>query len=1094
MTKLVDWAFARARTVYVLIALVLAGGVYTYTTIPREGSPNIDIPFLYVSVPFPGVSVEDNENLVAKPLEDELSNLTGLEEITSNVTEGHTSVLLQFDINFDKKAAIDNVRAKLDDVRHALPSNIDEPRVLEQNLAEFPVVTIALSGNVPERTLIEVANRLEESLVNLSRVQEVRISGVREEIVEVLIDPLRLESYDTSIAQLLAAVTSNNALVQAGQVETERGFFSVKLSGTFTTVSDIAATPFLTYGERTATFGDIAEIRRTFENPESRARIDGKPAIILEVVKAIGENILKTVDDVQETVATESAAWPKALQSAVRVTPAIDSSVEARRMIDQLENSVATAVVLILILTIALLGIRPAILIGSAIPCSFLMSFCLLSIFGMSINNMVMFGLTLSVGMLIDGAIVVVEYADRRKSEGTPGKLAYHQAAKRMFWPISTSTLTTLCAFLPLLLWPGMSGQFMSQLPLTLIFVLSSSLVVALIFLPVIGAAVQRGALRGNNDQDFSEPSGTAISRGFVARVYRGIVSNPVLPVLCIAGVAGVIAMIAMEYKEHNRGVAFFVDTEPEKAVAYVRARGNLSFEEIDRLVMEAERRTRDIPGIRNRISSSGKGGVGARGNGGQRPRDAIGQIYFEFEEWGRRPNGDDIIAEIVDRTADIPGVAVEINTPNMGPQSGKPISLELRSANWDTLLADASRLRARMESIEGLSSVDDTRPLPGIEWNLEIDRNRANTLGANVIEIGTIVRLLTGGVTIGTYRPRDANDELNIVARFPAGDRVLDTLDNLRLRTETGLVPISSFVSRNPIPAVGSIARKMGERVITISANVDSSYNVNQKTSEVRALLDSIGLSPDVTAELRGELESQNESQEFLIAAFALALLLMFSVLLIQFDSFFAVFLVLVAVVLSVAGVLLGMLVRDQPFSVIMTGIGIVALAGIVVNNNIILIDTYQSLRKHMHELDAIAGAVARRVRPVLLTTVTTMAGLCPMMFAVSVDFLEREILFRQPSALWWVQLSTAIVFGLGFSTLLTLIVTPSALAMRYWILNALQWMFRALYAFLTRSRSERATARAEKSMRRAVWSAYGKNGNEVVWEGAANPEPRLS
>lgn len=1085
MTGLVEWAFARARTIFVLIALAFAGGIYSYGNLPREGEPQIDIPILYVSVSFRGVSVEDNENLVAKPIEDELASVTGLKEMTTFVSDGHTGVLLEFDVGFDQDSAIDEVRAKLDDIRPSLPDDIDEPRVLEWSIAEFPIITIALSGDIPERTLTRLADNLEDKLANLPRVLEVNVSGTRKEIVEMVVDPLRLESYDTTIDRLLSAVHTNNALVQAGQVETERGGFNVKLSGTFTSVADIANTPFLTSGERTATFGDIGEIRRTFADTSSRARIDGEPAIIFEVVKAKGENIFETVEEVRATLEAEAENWPEALRSAVKLTPAIDTSVDAGRMITQLENSVATAVALILILAIALLGLRPALLIGSAIPCSFLMAFALLAAFGMSINNMVMFGLTLSVGMLIDGAIVVVEYADRRRAEGVDAWRAYRDAAKRMFWPISTSTATTLCAFLPMLLWPGIPGQFMRQLPITLILVLSSSLVVALIFLPVVGAVVHRRADRHAPAAFVTRPTGTGVGRSATARLYRAVISNALLPVAVLGAVATGMAGIVMTFAENNRGVDFFVDLEPEMAVAYVRARGNLSFEEADMLVREAEARTASIEGIRTQIATVGGGGVGGGPGGGDAgpPRDSIGQIYYEFEEWGARPHGDDIVNELIRRTSDIPGVVVEVSLPARGPSEGKPISVELRSSDWRRLLAETGVVRDKLDSVEGLFNIDDTRPLPGIEWDLRIDRNRANTLGASVVGIGTLVRLVTGGVDIGTYRPSDANDELDIRVRFPDDDRVLDTLDRLRLRTETGLVPLSSFVTRQPVPAIGSISRKLGERVVTVGADVEQGHNVTEKINEIVAWLETADLDPAVHAEFRGELEEQNESQQFLLAAFALALLLMFAVLLIQFNSFFSVFLVLLAVVLSVVGVLLGMLVMEQPFSIIMTGIGIVALAGIVVNNNIVLIDTYQGLRGHMHELDAIAGAVARRLRPVLLTTVTTIAGLCPMMFAISVDFVGREVHQGQPSALWWVQLATAIVFGLGFSTVLTLVVTPSILAIRYWLVTGLRSLGGWLAALVAGRGSFRRVRRQEARVRRNTLRTIGENSSELIW-----------
>ena len=1079
---MLDWAFARARTIYVIIAFILVAGIYTYNTVPREGEPNIDIPILYVSIPFPGVSVDDAESLIAKPVEDKLADLSGLKEMTSNISPGHVGILLEFAINFDKKVAIQDVRARIDEIRADLPDDIEEPQIHERNLAELPIISIALSANIPERPLAEAANQIARVLRTLSRVQDVEVFGVRDEVVEVVVDPLRLESYDITLEQLLYAVSRNNALVQAGSVSGSSGSFVVKLDGTYSNILDIYNTPFLTVSERTVRFRDIAEIRRAYVDRRSQARFNGEPAVILQVVKSLGENIFDTVTDVREAIDQETADWPPELKAAVNIAPALDSSVWAGRLIDQLENSVATAIALILVLTIALVGFRPALLIGAAIPGAFLMAFCLLAVFGMSLNNMVMFGLTLSVGMLIDGAIVIVEYADRRRAEGADGASAYLDAGKRMFWPITTSTATTLCAFLPMLLWPGITGQFMRQLPITLIFVLCSALIVALFFLPIVGAAFQSGySVRRPAAQ-----RGADLDRGAIAGIARWMIATPLRPFVWLLAALAVMGTIIVVYANNNRGVEFFVETEPEQVIAYVRARGNLSFEEIDRLVAEAERRIGGIPGIDTRVATAGEaGGLSVGGDPGGGPRDSIGQVFIEFAEWGKRQSGQAIVDEIARRTAGIPGVIVELKIPDDGPRQGKPVVVDILGNNWQQLLAVATEVRTQFETTEGLINIEDSRPLPGIEWDIVVDRERANVLGASLAEAGSLVRLLTNGVRIGKYRPLDADDELEILMRFPKRDRLLETLNFIRLRTPAGLVALSSFVERKPVPAVGSVSRRDGKRRLQISADVDAAYSTTERIQSMTAWLEAAQFPPGITASFRGELEDQQESQSFLIGAFLLSLFLMFALLLIQFNNFYSVLLILLAVVLSVGGVLLGMLVMGQPFSVIMTGIGILALAGIVVNNNIILIDTYQNLRKQTRELEAIAGAVARRTRPVLLTTVTTMAGLCPMMFAVSIDFVGRGINHGQPSALWWVQLATAIIFGLGFSTALTLVVTPSMLAARYWVGRGWRHALGRVTLLSARIRNDRQVPVSSKT----VWQAYNQNGRELLWESTPQP-----
>ena len=1071
MNAVLDWVFDRARTVFVVLAMAIIGGVIAYGSIPREGAPDIDIPFLYVSAPFPGVSVQDNEVLVAQVLEEELAKVAGLEEMTTYVSDGHTGVFLQFDVGFDKDEIIADLRAKLDEIMPNLPEDLEEPTIIERSIADRPIIAITLAGPVPRRTLTRIADDLGDRLLHLGSVQGVDVKGTREEVVEVLIDPLKLEAYDVTLDQLLRATSANNTLVQAGNVQSDQGAFAVKLSGTFSSVEDVSETSVVARNGRSLTFGDFAQIRRTYRDQTTTARIDGEPAILIEVQKALGANVFDAVEDVKRAVGETVSGWPEGLRSSVNVSPAFDLSTNARDMIDHLENSVATAVALILVLTVILLGLRPALLVSVAIPCSFLIAFMMLSVFGLSINNMVMFGLTLSVGMLIDGAIVVVEYADRRRAEGLSGREAFREASKRMFWPIATSTATTLCAFLPMLFWPGIPGQFMRHLPVTLIFVLSASLLVALIFLPVIGASIH-GSASGRRRVS-AGLSGSQVDNGIIGRSFRWVIRKPALPFVILAAVAGLIGAIGSYYAQNNRGIEFFVTTEPERVVAYVRARGNLSFEENNRLIREVEERTAGVPGVRLQIGS-----VGSTSRSTNRPSDAIGDINFELEEWGSRPKGETIIKEIVERGSTVPGIMLDVTVPAEGPGQGKPVSVELASADWDKLLESAKRVRNFLESSEGFINIEDTRPLPGIEWDLNVDRARAATLGADVLSVGTLIRLLTGGVSIGEYRPPDSAEELDIVARFPKTDRTLDSIEQLRLRTSSGLIPLSSVVNVEPRRAVDAITRREGARWISVSSDVADGFNALRKTQEVQRWLAQEEFPPEVEVTVAGRLEEQQESQQFLAYAFGFALLLMFAVLLLEFNNFFAVFVVLLAVVLSFAGVMLGMLVMKQSFSVIMTGIGVVALAGIVVNNNIILVDTYQSLRQRMHDLDAISGAVARRIRPVLLTTVTTIAGLCPMMFAVSIDFINRDIEQGNPSALWWSQLATAIVFGLGFATILTLVVTPSALAARYWIAHGTRRLGR--WAGLLTGSRRRAQEHRSRLRTSIAWSNAS---GDLVW-----------
>ncbi len=1041
MTGIVDWAAARARMVLGFILFSVAAGWVAYQSLPKEGSPNIDVPVLYVSVPLPGISARDAERLLVKPLETELRGLDGLKQMTGIAAEGHAGLLLEFQFGWDKQATLADVRDKVDQAKAEFPDDAEEPTIREVNLSQFPVLVVSLSGEVPERTLLRLAKDLQREIETLSPVLEAELTGHRDEMVEVLIDPLKLESYGVTAQDLLSVFDRNNQLIAAGSVESATAAFSVTVPGSIETLEDIYSLPVKVNGDRVVRLGDVTEIRRTFEDATGHARFNGKKSISLQIRKRLGENIIATVEAVRTTVEKSVATWPEPVRRAARVDFSMDESARVRDMVSQLESSVLTAVLLVMIVVLASLGCRSALLVGIAIPCSFLLSFGLMAALGMSVNNMTMFGMILAVGMLVDGGIVVVEYADRRIAEGVGPMTAYTEAARRMFWPIISSTATTLCAFLPMLFWPGMPGEFMSQLPITLIFVLSASLIVALIYVPVLGGVsgrvsrlVNRARLRvlGQSGRPPQPPD--LYRRGPFGRAIGAIVLNPAGPFVALGLAAAAMAGVFSYYGTHSAGVEFFVETDPERAIVYVRARGNLSLDERDRMVRATEQAVRDVPGVRSVFAFSGGGGLADR-TGQEGPLDSIGQVQLELAPWTERGPGGEIVAEIDRRIRAIPGVLAEIKLQADGPQQGKPVQLELRSDRWEDLNRATAIARARFEQMSGLVNIDDTRPLPGIDWKIDVDRANAGRFGADVATIGPLVQSVTRGAILDTFRPSDADEELDIRVRFPPEDRRLSTLDGLKVTTEKGPVPLSNFLTRMPAPKLAEINRRDGQRFFQVRAGVAAdASDITMITSLEKWIADTRPFPDSVAARFTGDREEQQESQAFLIKAFTGALALMFVILLAQFNSLYNSVLVLSAVVMSVAGVLVGMLVMGQKFSIIMTGTGIVALAGIVVNNNIVLIDTYQEFSRRMAPLEAIVRTAEARIRPVLLTTITTMAGLLPMMFAMSLDFANGGISRGAPTALWWVQLATAVVWGLGFATVLTLIVTPAALAARIW------------------------------------------------------------
>ncbi|WP_371154527.1 efflux RND transporter permease subunit [Jannaschia sp. 2305UL9-9] len=1021
MNALIDAAFSRARVVVLVLIMVLTAGAYSYVAIPKESSPEIPIPIFYVSTGLDGISPEDAERLLVEPLETELSSITGLKQMTANAGEGYASVQLEFEPGFDADEALDKVREGVDRATPDLPDDAYDPTVTEINTALFPILTTILSGPVPERTLNTLAEDLKDRIEALEGVLEVDVGGARTELLEVLIDPTIFETYNISFEELISQINRNNLLVAAGAIENGAGRIVLKVPGLIEDVADVMALPVKVRGDTVVTFADVATVRRTFEDPTGFARIDGQPALALEIKKRSGANIIETVAAVRGVIEEARMDWPESLT----INYMQDESEQVETMLSDLEANVIAAVILVMIVIVWALGIRSALLVGLAIPGAFLAGVTALSVMGYTMNLVVLFSLILVVGMLVDGAIVTTELADRRLQEGDAPKAAYAFAAKRMAWPIIASTATTLSVFFPLLFWTGTVGEFMKFLPITVILTLTASLFMALIFIPVVGGIIGRKSPQGAKDKavlhaaERGDPRDLGGVTGGYVRLLQFAILRPWATLIMAVSflLAGFTA-----YGQFGNGISFFPSVEPDFAQVQVRARDNFSIYEKDALVRRVEARLFDYPEIASVYARSG--------GSNQDAADLIGTIQIEFTEWDTRRPAELIAEDIRIDMAEVPGIDVQVQTASNGPSAGKPISLRVR-ANDPQAQADAvTAIRAAMDDIGGFTDVTDTRPLPGVEWQLSVNRSEAARFGADISTLGQAVQLLTRGITVADYRPDDAEGSVDINVRFPSEERTLEELQSLRVPTTAGLVPISNFVTFEPAPRSGTITRVDQRRVITIESNVAPGVLVNDQTVALQAAIDDLNLPQGVEAAFAGEAEDQTESMVFLVGAFATAIFLMFVILVIQFNSFYQAFVVMSAIVFSVAGVLFGLILTGRPFGVVMGGIGVIALAGIVVNNNIVLIDTYNDLKRlGLSPLEAALRTGAQRLRPVVLTSVTTALGLLPMVIGVNLNFFTREIVYGAPSTQWWTELSSAIAGGLVIATVLTLIVTPAML-----------------------------------------------------------------
>ncbi len=1024
MHAIIDAAFDRGRTAILILIFVIIAGAVSYINIPKESDPDVAIPIIYVSMSHEGISPNDAERLLVRPMEKELQSIEGIKEMRGTASEGQASVLLEFDAGFDAKKALTDVREKVDVAKSQLPGDTDEPSVNEVNVALFPVLTVSLSGSIPERSLLKIANNLKDRIEALPGILEVDVGGDREEVMEVTVDPIIMETYGVKYDELFSLIQRNNLLVAAGALDTGNGRLVLKVPGVIENIEDVLHLPVKVDGDTVVTFGDVASVARTFKDPQGFARVDGQPSIALEIKKRIGTNIIETIEEIRALIAVESEHWPASIQIGYMQ----DQSEDIREILGDLQNNVLSAVILVMIVIIAILGVRSSLLVGLAIPGSFLTGILALNLMGYTLNIVTLFSLILVVGMLVDGAIVVTELADRKLSEGLSKIEAYGFAAKRMSWPVIASTATTLAVFMPLMFWPGVIGQFMKFLPLTVMVCLGASLFMALIFIPVLGGyfgkrnpdtKLQQTMLAAESG-DLQSISG--FTGGYI-RVLGGFLRFPALTLL---SALAAIVLTYIGYANFNHGTEFFPDIEPKFAQIQIHTRGDLSVYEKDRVIRKVEQRILDMDELRV---------VYARtfnfGGGNNRAEDVIGVIQLEFINWQDRRKGSTIMQEIRQRTADIAGAVIEVRKQENGPSEGKPIKLQLSSREVDKLPPAAAKIRAKMDLIGGFVDVEDSRALAGVEWRLLVNRELAARYGADVSLLGNAVRMVTSGIKLAAYRPDDTDEELDIRVRFPFGERNLDKLSQLRVPSSRGMVPISNFVTLEPAPKTGTLNRVDAQRVITIQADVAEGLLVDEKVKELRKSLES-SFDPGVLVQFKGEDEEQRKTGAFLGKAFSVAIFLMTLILVTQFNSIYQALMVLSAIIFSTAGVLMGLLISGQPFGTVMVGIGIIALAGIVVNNNIVLIDTYNGLKKAgLDAFDAALRTGAQRMRPVLLTAITTVLGLLPMVLSMNIDLLNRAIAFGAPSTQWWTQLSTAIAGGLSFATILTLILTPCLLVL---------------------------------------------------------------
>ena len=1026
MIQIIDFAIKKAKTTLLIAFMVIIAGSYARQEIPIAASPNVQLPFISVSVFLDGASPGDTSRLIARPLENRLKTVTGVKSIRSTSYLSYARIFLEFEVGFDIDKALVDIKQGVEEIKYQLPQEAEDPQIQEYSEASFPVMNISIVGGTSVRQKVFYARELKDKIEPIEQILEVRLTGAPEEVLEGVIDKSKMESYGVTLSDIYYSVSNNNLIIPGGNQDTGRGSFNIEVPSIIESAKDVYAIPVKVTKDAIVTLGDIASIKRTFKDFTSYARVNGEDAVTLEISLRESANAIDASNAIRGILKNFESTLPKNLKIAI----SNDDTVYASLMVKELNGNIIAAVILIMVLVIASMGTRVSMLVGLSIPFCFLMTYLILYSLGMEVNFLVMMGLLLGMGMLIDGSIVITEYADKKIAEGLSRAEGYTLASKRMFYPIIASTGTTLAAFIPIMFWPGFTGQFMRYLPITIFFVLSASLFYSLIVIPVLGTYFGQKESALNNNEEHA--SIFVRLTDWYGKYIKKFVENPVETVLAVVAV---LMLIIMSYSFSGKGTIYFAIVDPVQANITIKARGNFSALEAKEIVEQVEERFLKIEGIKNVYLRSGS-------DWWESGADRIGGGFIEtLEPSQRNISGFEIMDQLKTSTQDLPGIAVEIEADLGGPSFNSPIELDIYGDTEEDVNIAVNRIENFMRNeMNGLNNIFSSKAYPSVEWSVEVDKQKAAQLGVSVSDVGALVQMLTNGFKVGEYRPDDAKDEVEIRAKFPDSDRTITGIRDLNVVTKLGTVPVSSFVKVIPKENRQTVNRKNGKYFQEVGAGTEDESKVSQKISELENWLKSENLGNNISYQFSGMAAETEDVNNFMIVAGLTAVFMMLLMLITQFNSFYQSFIILSSVTISFVGVLLGLLITGKSFSTTMTGISIVTLAGIVVNNNIVLIDTFNKLKEESPQYKKsihIVNACKQRLRPIILTSLTTIFGLMPLAMGISIDIISRDIIVGSRIVDWWSNLAVSIVFGLGFSTFITLILTPAILALPYALRN---------------------------------------------------------
>ncbi|MBA3011941.1 MAG: efflux RND transporter permease subunit [Desulfobacula sp.] len=1059
-----DAAIKNRISVLVLAFIIIGIGLYSYKVLPRESDPDITIPYVFVRTEYRGVSASDIETAITLKIEKKLKGLDKVKNVSSVSSQGLSQINIEFLPGTDINEVLTKVKDKVDEAKNDLPTDLEnDPSVYEVNISEMPIVVYSLAGDCGPRTLKKIADDLKDDIEAVPGVLEAAITGGQEREIRVEVDTDKLAYYKIPITALQQSVVSENQNTSGGAITLGDGRYQLKVPGEFETPEEILSLVVATHEGSPIYLKDVATVVDGIKEETSRSRLNGVDSINISVKKRVGENIIRISDKIDEIIERAGATFPKN----TTITKLMNKSKEIKSMVADLENNIISGLILVVGVLFIALGMRNAILVGVAIPMSMFLSFSILQALGITLNMVVLFSLTLALGMLVDNAIVIIENIYRYMQQGVPKVEAAMKATGEVAWPVIGSTLTTVAAFFPMIFWPGIMGEFMKFLPITLIVTLASSLFVALVINPALCAFFMK---TGKNQTAMDSLSAEEMEtqgekpieiKGWILKSYEAVLTHALKHKISVLLASFVVLVFLFQVWMLKIGIEkpieFFPSIDPGSVYVNIDVPEGADLEFIDRTVKAVEMAITGSKDKNYQKAIALQEHKNADGTSFMAPSDInniehiytrvvqnagssvfdsnlpnhIGIQFIDFED-RKSPTKQDL-EEIRNRVAHIAGVKITVDEQKEGPPTGPPINIEISGDNFNVLNKISEQIQKVAESVPHIKDVRDDYQggLPSVQ--IKIDRQKTALFGLTTSAIGYALKIAYNGLDVSTYYEGD--EDYDIVVKLAESDlEVTDVLHKLMIPTATGeIVPLTTLAAIEYKGTIGDIVRKNHERVVTIQANVDETKITGTVARmQVQELLKGMKLPPGYSYKFTGEDEEQQQAQEFLSKAFLIALFLIFLILVTLFNSVVQPVIILTSVILSLGGAFWGLAVINSPFGVIMTGVGIISLAGVVVNNAIVLIDYINKLRAlGMRVTDAVISAGATRLRPVVLTAVTTILGLVPMVTGISYDFHVMALSMASESSQWWRSMAIVVIFGLMIATILTLVVVPTLYAL---------------------------------------------------------------